>query len=109
MDMPQRQFIFGLLWFVTAAWPSVAQVPAEWKNDFERQRTRYRHIVLQFPLMEQHRMDQVFRIRRDGDEITVEPLIAAEAEYHQRRAELQGLPEPAIVVCRIVLRSTGQP
>ena len=75
---------------------------------YEQPRKLYREGVLQYPLLKQHKLDEVFRIRIDDGQLIVEPVLEADREYQQRRAELEGLSEPAVILCWLISQDLGQ-
>ena len=52
------------------------------------------------PLLEQKQIEDVFEIGRDGDDLVLRTLIPPLRYYEDRRAELAGLPFPAVILCR---------
>jgi len=93
---------------LTAASASFAQSPPDRKTLFEQQRKQYREGVLQYPLLKQKKIDEVFHLKIDDGQLTIEPLLDADREYQQRRAELDGLSEPAVILCWLISQDLGQ-
>jgi hypothetical protein len=81
---------------------------ADRKGFFDQQRKAYREGNLQYPLMKQNRIDEVFRIRVDAGEMLIEPLLEPDREYVLRRAILDGLTEPAVILCHFTSQDLGQ-
>lgn len=95
----------SILLFIAA--DAVAQSPPR-QNFYEQQRKQYREGVLQYPLLKQKKIDQVFRLKIDEGQLTVEPQLEADREYQQRRAELDGLSEPAVILCWLISQDLNQ-
>ncbi len=52
------------------------------------------------PLMKEQRINDVFLLVRDGDDLTLQPVMTPLRYYEEQRAELKELPYPATVLCR---------
>ncbi|HET6250839.1 MAG TPA: hypothetical protein VFE47_24325 [Tepidisphaeraceae bacterium] len=88
---------------------SLARAQAvEHKGFFEPQRKQYLDGVAQYPLLKQHKIDEVFRIHVEGGGLALETQLDGDHEYTQHRAEFEGMSEPAVIVCYFVSQDLGQ-
>jgi hypothetical protein len=85
---------------------SVALGPggAVWGRDRQeilaQQKSRALEAIRNRPLMAQHRLEELFSITADGDDLAFHALITPLRYYEDQRAELQGVAFPALVLCR---------
>lgn len=107
--MALRTFIAALsILMLMCASAAIAQAPPEEKTVHEQARREYRQNVLQYPLLKQHKIDQVFHLRVDDGQLAVEPALEPDREYQQKRAELEEIPEPAVILCWLISQDLGQ-
>jgi hypothetical protein len=87
---------------------AAAQATLPDNSHYSREKKLYRESVLQYPLLKQHKIDEVLRIHLDDGQLVVEPVLEADREYQERRAELEGLAEPAKILCWLLSQDLGQ-
>lgn len=107
--MPFR-FVLALAVVGWAVWtPSDAKGQlSDRKALLAQQRQQYRESVLQYPLLKQQKIEEVFRFRVDGASLALEPALEPDHDYTQRRAVLDGLSEPAVILCWLLSQDLGQ-
>lgn len=93
---------------MTAGLSAALGQEADQKGFFAAQRKQYRESVQSYPLIKQHRIDEVFRLHMDGDSLAADTSLEPDREYQQRRAELEGLSEPAVILCWLISQDLGQ-
>ncbi|HWE01023.1 MAG TPA: hypothetical protein VG326_01345 [Tepidisphaeraceae bacterium] len=83
-----------------------AKAPRE--GAFEQQRKQHRDGVMQYPLIKQRKLDEIFRLQLDGGELAVTTPLEPDREYQQRRAEIDGMSEPAMILCWLMSPDLGE-
>jgi hypothetical protein len=78
------------------------------KGVFEQQQKQYRDGVMQYPLLKQRKIDDVFRFQVDGSDLAVTTPLEPDREYQQHRAEIAGMSEPAVILCYFLSQDLGQ-
>lgn len=103
-------------WIGFAALPGLAAIaifsPLLHADDpptlFAQQRRQYREEVIQYPLIKPQKISEVFRLRLDGSQLALDPILEPDHDYTQRRAELSSFSEPATVLCWYLSQDLGQ-
>ncbi|MDB5289418.1 MAG: hypothetical protein JWL69_659 [Phycisphaerales bacterium] len=101
------RFLVALLLLGACALPCPRAAGQDHRAFAEQQR-RYRESVKLKPQVSKHRIEDVFQAHLKGDELVIEPRLAAEREYTERGAVLEGLPEPAVIICWEFSQDLGQ-
>src|SRR5665213_1914102 len=107
LSMVARNLLVTVVSLSCLVLPTAAQDVAH-KGVFEQQRKQYRDGVMQYPLLKQRKIDDVFRFQVDGSDLAVTTAIEPDREYQQHRAEIDGLSEPAVIVCWLISQDLGQ-
>lgn len=89
--------------------PWLGSPSARGDDVFAQQRKRYNESIRQFPLLKsKHTIDQIFTMRLDGPDLTLQPHVDPDREYQQHRAMLDGLADPAVILCWLTSPDLGE-
>ncbi|MDB5303731.1 MAG: hypothetical protein JWM97_1280 [Phycisphaerales bacterium] len=102
-----RRIVLTFVLLGGSALPCSRAVGQERRALAEQQR-RYRESVKLKPQVDKHRIEEVFQAHLKGGELAVESRLAPEREYTERGAVLEGLPEPAVIICWEFSQDLGQ-
>ena len=70
---------------------------AEYREQIRHQRAQFESSVRAQPLLDQKRIDELFTLRVEGDDLVLTPQLAPTSTYSSMRAELEGFTFPAVV------------
>ena len=81
---------------------------ADITGPYAEQRKQYRESVLQYPLIKQRKLDEVFHLHLEGSALSLDPRLDPDREYVQRRAAFEGMGEQAVILCWLISQDLGQ-
>jgi hypothetical protein len=85
---------------------AAADAAAEFRDQIRQQREQFEISVRAQPLLDQKRIDELFRLRLEGDDLVLTTRLPPTPSYSSMRAELEGFPFP-VVVARMRLGRGG--
>src|SRR5665213_563740 len=112
-EMDMTRPVFALLPAVIAltllATRASGQEAIAGRLDYAQQRKIYRTGVQQYPLpRDKHKIEQIFTMRLEDSELEVTPHLEPDRDYQQRRAELERIGEPAVILCWLISQDLNQ-
>lgn len=109
--MSLRRFVFAAAG-VAVSLGFLPRIVVAQKSDapslFAVQRKNSRETLAAFPQIKARRIDEVMKMHLEGTDLIVETPLEPDREYDQKRAELAGFSEPAMVLCWLISQDLGQ-